>query len=121
MRKSNQMSRSYRFWYRMAQSALTYYHDPKTPNEQRRALLTTALAALNNALLCLDQLKVPTVQELRNLTRWAGLPEEEVEAVVMKMRSEAQQFRHSTLTLMCYVGLGLGLWRRVVRVGRALL
>jgi hypothetical protein len=31
-RKSNQISRSYKFWYRMAQSALINYHDSKTLN-----------------------------------------------------------------------------------------
>ena len=39
----------------------------------------------------------------------------------MKMKSEAMRYRHSTLTLICYVSLGLGLWRRVVGVGRSLL
>ena len=29
VRKSSQMSRSYKFWYRMAQSVLQYYHTPK--------------------------------------------------------------------------------------------
>jgi len=39
----------------------------------------------------------------------------------MKMKSEALKFRHSTLTLICYVSLGLGLWRRVIKIGRVLL
>lgn len=31
IRKSGQMSRNYKFWYRMAQAVLQYYHNPKVP------------------------------------------------------------------------------------------
>lgn len=31
IRKSNAISRNYKFWYRLAQSILDYYHDPATP------------------------------------------------------------------------------------------
>ena len=39
----------------------------------------------------------------------------------MKMKADALNFRHSTLTLMSYVSLGLGLWRKVIRIGQPLL
>ena len=28
---------------------------------------------------------------------------------------------HSTLTLICYVSLGLGLWRKVIKIGQGLI
>ncbi len=56
------MSRSYKFWYRTAQSALLYYHDPKTTPENKRTVLASALSSLNNALLALDKIKIPTSQ-----------------------------------------------------------
>jgi hypothetical protein len=31
IRKSNSMSKTYKFWYRIAQSVLDYYHDASTP------------------------------------------------------------------------------------------
>ena len=31
------------------------------------------------------------------------------------------QFRHSTLILICYVSLELGLWRRVIKIGQLLI
>ena len=67
------MSRSYKFWYRMAQSALLCYHDSKTTPENKRSVLTNAHTSLNNALLALDQVKVLTSQELKNITRFAQL------------------------------------------------
>lgn len=69
------MSRSYKFWYRMAQSVLQYYHDTRLPSAQRTPLLSTALQALTNSLLCLDKYKVPTSQSLKNLTRFTNLQE----------------------------------------------
>jgi len=56
------MSRSYKFWYRMAQSALICYHDPKTTAESKRTILENSLSSLRNALLAIDALKVPTSQ-----------------------------------------------------------
>jgi tetratricopeptide (TPR) repeat protein len=121
IRKSGQMSRSYKFWYRMAQSILQHYHDPKVLPEQKRTLLNTALATLNNALHCLDRFIIPSASQLKNLTKFAPLQEEDIEAIIMKMKSEVLHFRQSTLTLICYVSLGLGLWRKAIRIGQSLL
>ena len=115
------MSRSYKFWYRMAQSMIQYYHTPKLQAEQKGPLLTTALSALTNALQCLDSHTVPCPDQLRNLCRFSALEEEDIEAIIMKMRTELLHFRHSTLTLIAYVSLGLGLWRKAIRVGQTLL
>lgn len=41
--------------------------------------------------------------------------------MVMKMKTEVTKFRHSILTLICYVSLGLGLYRKVLRIGLSLL
>jgi hypothetical protein len=111
------MSRSFRFWYRMAQSAIQYSEDPKLLQAHRLPFLNSAMSSLNNALLCLDHHVVPLPQQLKNLTPFANLQEEDVEAMVMKMKTEATRFRHSILTLICFVSLGLGLHRRVMRVG----
>lgn len=53
VRKANYVSRSYKFWYRMAQSVLEFYHDAATPQEQRKGALQTALNALTNCLACI--------------------------------------------------------------------
>ena len=105
----------------MAQSVLQYYHMPKLQQEKKPALLNTALSSLTNALLCLDKLTIPTSQQLKNITNFTNLQEENIEAIIMKMKAESLRFRHSTLTLMCYVSLGLGLWRKVIRIGQPLL
>ena len=39
------MSRSYKYWYRMAQSLIQYYHLPGLTVEQKPVLLNTALNA----------------------------------------------------------------------------
>lgn len=57
----------------MAQSALINYHDPKTLNESKKTILLNALNALNNALLALDKTKIPTFEELKNLSRFTQL------------------------------------------------
>jgi len=81
------MSRSYKFWYRMAQSIIQYYHTPRLPEEQKRILLNTALTKLNNALYCLSKFEVPTAQQIKNFTNFTNLQEEDVDAIIMKMRS----------------------------------
>lgn len=121
LRKSGQMSRNYKFWYRMAQSVLQYYHDPRVPQNQKQPLLNNALNSLTNALLCLDQYTVPTHQQLKSITDFTNIEEEQIEGIILKLKAEAIRFRHSILTLICYVSLGLGLCRRVVRVAQTLL
>lgn len=71
--------------------------------------------------MCLDKVVIPNSQQLKNLTNFANLQEEDIEAIIMKMKTETLNFRHSTLTLICYVSLGLGLWRKVIRIGQPLL
>lgn len=39
----------------------------------------------------------------------------------MKMKTDVLQFKHSTLVIICYVSLGLGLWRKVIRIGQPLI
>ena len=70
------MSRSYKYWYRMAQSLIQYYHHlPRPSVEQKPVLLNTALNALTNALLCLDKFVVPNIQQLKSLTNFVNLQE----------------------------------------------
>jgi len=78
IRKSNQMSKNYKFWYRMAQSILQYFHDPKTSQDQRKTLLQTALSALTNCLFCIDNSPIPPCSELKNLTKYHNIPEEDL-------------------------------------------
>lgn len=78
IRKSNQMSKNYKFWYRMGQAILQYYHDARTPIDQRKPLLHSALAALTNCLVCLDSTRLPTAATLKNLTKFSPLPEEDI-------------------------------------------
>lgn len=87
IRKSGQMSRSYKFWYRMAQSIIQYYHTPKLPEEQKTTLLNTALSTLNNALHCLSKFEIPSAQQIKNLTHFTSLQEEDIDAIIMKMKS----------------------------------
>jgi len=81
------MSRGYKFWYRMAQSALLCYHDPKTTQENKLTTLRNALNSLTSALLALNELKLPSSEELKNLTRFAQLKDVEIDSVIMKMKS----------------------------------
>lgn len=72
------MSRSYKFWYRMAQSAIRYSEEPCLLKIHRVPLLNSALSSLNNALLCLDNHVIPTSQQLKNLTHFTDVQEEEI-------------------------------------------
>lgn len=72
------MSRSYKFWYRLAQSILDFYHDITTPQEQRKGALQTALNALTNCLACIERASVPTLEEIRNVTRGVDIQDDEI-------------------------------------------
>jgi hypothetical protein len=118
IRKSSLMSKTYKFWYRLAQSVLDFYHDNSTPQEQRRGALQMALNALTNCLACIERTSVPSLDHIRNLTRGVDIQDEEVETIILRLRGELEQFRHSVYALICYTSLGLQLYRRVIAVGK---
>ncbi len=37
--------------------------------------------------------------------------------MIMRLKNDSFQFKHSTLALICYVSLGLQLYRKVIKIG----
>ena len=112
------MSKSYKYWYRQAQSVLEYYHDCHTAQEQKKGLLQLALNSLTNCLSCIERVSIHSLEEIKNVTRGVELQDDEIETIIMRLRGELEQFRSSVYALICYVSLGLQLYRRVVMVGQ---
>ena len=112
--KNNPISKNYKYWYRQAQAHLSAQLDAVTPQHARQALLQQAYHALSQAWLCLLRHEVPSEEVLRDVNRHSNIQEDDIAAIILRMRREAQQFRQSTITWLCYCALGLGQYRKCI-------
>lgn len=76
------------------------------------------MRSLNQALFCLSKREIPTLEISKTISI---LREEEVEAIILKMKGEVHTFKQNILLLLCYVNLLLCQYSKTIFYAKELL
>lgn len=120
LKRSHSQCFDFKYWYRVGQAELEHFHQayPKISRESREIFLESALKSFSQSLFCLSRKEIPSLSISKTLPI---LKEEEIEAMIMKMKGEVEAFRQSITLIICYICLLLHQYNKVIKHGKELI